>query len=363
MLGSVALAVSGQVSISGKLLYGWSLGGDGNDLMQNHRIDDSALLLTLTPYEFVQVHIGVAAPHDAVVSGISEMAVEELIGLSQANISMDLLNGLGLYSIPLGVTLTVGLVDKEDVDPAKISMHELEDVSQMELADWAVCLDIDSGLLGFRAAIATSHLEKPWPHTLISFYGHPDPFVFELAFEAFDNGETASAHAGASLGLDLYLNQTLSLAVGLDTDMGFIPRYSELFSWGAAAALDYNTGGLRAAASLALQGRWGIAENTEITGEVIRGCSAAVQLWPLEVMGMGAAAVWGLTGNAPWYPLNTEFALLFQLGPVKMALGYLLAPEPAADEDLADVLVWATRLTDSAGRHLSGMFFTVSTEF
>jgi hypothetical protein len=357
------LAVFGQVSFSGKLLYGWSLGREHDKTVQNHRIDDSALLLTLTPFEFIQVHIGMAAPHDAVTADLTDRELEELIRLYQANISVDLLNSLGQHSIPLGVTLTVGLVDKQDIDPAKISMHELEDVSQMELADWAVCLDLESGLLGLRIGVATSQLDKPFPHTLVSFFGHIDPFKFELAFEAFDNGESASAHAGASLGLDFYLNENLSLAVGVDTDMGFIPQYSELFSWGAAASLDYTSGGLRSRASLALQGRGGIAEDSEVSGELLRAFSAAAQLWPVELLGMGTAAVWGLSGDMPWYPLNTEFALLLQLGPVSMALGYLLVPEAAAGEDLAGVLVWATRLTDSAGRHVSGVFFTFCVEF
>ncbi len=352
-----------QFTFSGKLLYGFSLGGDGGSLEQNHRIDDSSLVLRLTPQSFIQLELGAAAPHDALMSDINDEEVLKLITLNRANVSIDLLNSLGMLSVPFSVTLTTGLVDRENIDPAKVSLHELEDVSLMELADWAVCLDVQSGIIGIQAAVATSKLNKQWPHTLVSFSAAIDPFLLEIACEAYDDGDSAVGHVSAGLRYDIYISRELSLVAGVDADIGFVPAYSELLSWGAAAAFDYHGAGPRVKASIGSQGRWGRQDGKEITGEALRAVSAAAEVWLLPQVGAGLASVLSLSNDAPWLPLNAEVAALFQLGPVSISLGYLFVPEQAANRELAGVLVWATRLETAEGRHISGLFFTTSVEF
>jgi hypothetical protein len=357
------LAVFCQLSVSGRLYYDWVLGSDADGLLQNHSIDDSAFALIINPHEFTQVVIEVMAKHDESLINMDSDEVGGLIELHRAEVSIDMLNILGVKAFPLLTTLTIGLVDKEDLDPAKITHHELEDVSGMEVEDWGICVDFDMALVGLRAVVAASELDKAWPHTLVSLYGQIDPFFFELAVEAADDGSSALGHIGASIGFETSLGQFFNLVSALDTDMGFAREYNELVSWGAAAALTYSDQSLLIKTSFAATGRWGREGGVEISGQTLRGLCAAIEIWPVSVFGFGAASVLAVYEYAPSVLANCEIAVLLEFGIVQLAVGYVIVPENAAKEPLAGRLVWATECKNTQDERLSGMFFMSKIEF
>ncbi|MBN1797433.1 MAG: hypothetical protein JW822_02580 [Spirochaetales bacterium] len=339
------------------------LGEDENDVIQNHSIDDSFLTLKINPYTFTQVEIGVIARHDVNLMDMSNQEIVDVIRLHKAQVSVDVLNTLGIEAFPLSTTLTVGLVDKEDLDPARITHHELEDVSRMEVEDWGVCIDYEMALIGLRAVVATSQLDKAWPHTLVSLYGKIDPVLFELAVEAADDGSSAIGHFGATVGYEFYINQNLNIIAGLDVDFGFAQGFNELISWGAGVACAYTEEELAVKASLAAEGRFGRDAQVEVTGQAFRGVSAAFEVWPISVLGFGVASVLSVYEEAPSLLANCEIAVLLKLGMVEFALGYVIIPEGAGNEPLAEKLVWATDLKGTQGENISGLFFMTKIEF
>jgi len=359
----LTLYAFGQFSVSGRLLYAWVLGIDDNDVLQNHSIDDSVLTLKLNPSEFTQVEIEVMARHDVSLISMSNEEIAGIIELHKAQVSVDMLHALGIKTFPLSTTLTVGLVDKEDLDPAKITHHELEDVSEMEVEDWSICIDVEMALVGLRAVVATSKLDKAWPHTLVSLYGEIDPLFFELALEAADDGSSAIGHFGASVCFEFYLSQNFNLASGLDVDIGFAQGFNELISWGAAVAIAYLKEDLTIKTSLAAQGRLGQESQIEISGQALRGVAAAIEIWPLSEVGFGAASVLAVYEEAPSLLANCEISALFKLGFLELAIGYVIVPESAGNELLATKLVWATELKNSQGEYISGIFFMSKIEF
>jgi hypothetical protein len=359
----IVLSAFCQLSVSGRFFYGWVLGVDVDNVLQNHSIDDSALALLINPHEFTQVEIEVIARHDESLVNMNSDEIGGLVELHKAQVSIDMLNVLGVEAFPLYTTLTIGLVDKEDLDPAKITHHELEDVSAMEVEDWGICVDFDMALVGLRAVVATSQLDTAWPHTLVSLYGEIDPVFFELAVEAADDGSSALGHVGASIGFESSLSQYIYFTSALDVDLGFAQNFNELLSWGAAAALEYIDQKLTIKASLAAAGRFGREGGMEISGQILRGVCAAFEIWPISVFGFGAASVLAVYEQTPSVLANCEIAVLLKLGIVELAVGYVIVPENAAKELLAAQLVWAMELKNTQDEYLSGMFFMSKIEF
>jgi hypothetical protein len=359
----IIVAVFSQAAITGKLVNRLIVGEASDQIIENYSIEDSFLNFKIAVLEFTEVEIEFLARQDVNLTNVDPSDIGRVISLNKADLSLDILNLLGIRPIPFFMTFTFGLIDKEDVDPIKMTPQEIEDVSVMEVNDWGICVDFETGLVGFRAALAADQLTESWPHTLFSFYGQIDPFFFELALEAFANKREALGHFSTAVGFEFYLSEDLDFSTGLDVDIGFIKEYNEVFSWGWAGVINYKQGKFHTKACLGATGRFGQELERKITGQILQGLSSAVEVWFIPEAGLGIASVFAVYEEAPCFVANLEVAALLRLGATEFALGYLFVPKAAESEPLAKKLAWSAFLRDDQGKFVGGIFFSSVTSF